>query len=135
MKEYILTRTEKSAKGTLGYLSDSDGKRICFTCEDPDNGNQVGISCIPAGTYLCLAFNGTKYKNVWEVTGVPGRSAILIHNGNTIDDTRGCILVGEAIAAFPNGKRGVTNSVATLNKLRGILPNSFELTIINPKEG
>jgi hypothetical protein len=30
----------------------------------------------------------------FEVTGVPGRSLILFHRGNTHLDTRGCILLG-----------------------------------------
>lgn len=124
---YQLQRVAKSPKGTFGVIS-KDGIPICLTCEDPDNNNKNNISCIPAGTYKVKDFSGTKYKNVWQVLDVPNRSAILIHNGNTMLNTEGCILVGDKFGTV-EGLPAVLNSVSTLIDLRRIFPKQFELTI------
>lgn len=128
MSAYILHRTSKSDQGTFGVFS-CDGRPLCTTCEDPWNDNKTGESCIPVGTYKCQKHNGKRYQGVWEVCDVPGRSAILIHAGNTIKDTRGCILVGRSFSTL-GGVPSVTNSIATLEMLREVLPDSFTLTII-----
>ena len=91
-----LTRLHTSPNAVLGVMQ-GVGEPI-FTLEDAWRANARGASCIPAGTYACRphGWRGepVKFKNVWEVTAVPGRSAILIHAGNTHADTEGCILVG-----------------------------------------
>lgn len=125
--QLTLIRTAQSDKGTFGVLV-IDNKPVCVTCEDPWNNNQRQISCIPAGVYQCSKFNGQKYKNVWQVLDVPNRDAILIHNGNDIKDTMGCILVGQGFFQY-EGLPAINNSVATLEKLRATLPDNFQLTI------
>lgn len=122
-----LYRVAQSAKGTFGVLV-VDYKPVCVTCEDPWNDNQSNISCIPAGVYDCRKFNGNKYKNVWEVTNVPNRSAILIHNGNDTRDTEGCILVGQGFFQYEDNP-AISNSRATLEMLRATLPDEFILNI------
>ena len=129
----ILKRFRSDAQGTFGELS-MNGKHLCYTCEDPWNDNKPGESCIPAGGYDCVPHSGTLYKNVWEVTKVPGRSAILIHNGNTIRDTRGCILVGDTLGEVDH-LPAVLNSRNTLDLLRGRLPGSFYLQIEEAFDG
>jgi hypothetical protein len=109
--------------GTFGVMV-LNNVPVCTTLEDPDNGNQKNISCIPAGTYKCVRHNGTKYKGVWRLLNVPNREAILIHAGNTINDTEGCILVGQKFTPF-----GIGSSLLALNDLRDILPDDFTLTI------
>ena len=73
-----------------------DGKAF-YTLERPDLGNQRNISCFPAGVYkvnyMPRSASG-KYRKVWHVQNVPGRGGILIHNGNLVSHTKGCILVG-----------------------------------------
>lgn len=118
-----LKRVSLSNKGTFGVLL-SNGIPLCVTLEDPWNDNKIGESCIPAGVYQCRKHFGEKYKNVWILENVPGRSAILIHAGNTIDDTRGCILVGSGFSGA-----SVINSKSALDKLRTLLPNTFEIKI------
>lgn len=123
-----LMRAAQSEYGTFGVLS-VDETPLCVTCEDPWNNNKIGESCIPVGTYSCVPHSGEHFQNVWELLDVPDRSAILIHGGNTIKDTRGCILVGGGF-----GKLGtmpcITNSQLILSQLRNLLPGEFELTII-----
>ena len=130
MTDYIqltLTRDVTSPLGTFGILS-AGGVPICNTCELQWDDNQPDTSCIPPGVYQCIRHNGARFENVWEITGVPGRSAILLHTGNTIKDTDGCILVGNGFSKI-NDMPALTDSVLTLNHLRSILPDSFTLTI------
>lgn len=128
MEKLTLKRLHTDEDGTFGELWRGD-EMLCVTCEDPDLENQTGISCIPIDTYHCISHNTQKYPDVWEVAGVPGREAILIHNGNTEDDTRGCILVGSEFGEV-NGKPGVLHSKPTLEKLKLTLPREFDLEII-----
>ncbi|AZL82812.1 hypothetical protein [Apis mellifera associated microvirus 8] len=100
---------------------------ICLTLERPWLDNVRSYSCIPPGVYKCSKTNTTRYKNVFILWDVPDRSGILIHAGNSIADTRGCILVGRSFY-----DRGITQSRLTLDTLNSILPESFTLTIRDP---
>lgn len=124
-----LQRVAMTVKGAYGVLV-HDGQPLCVTLENPWHGNQRNISCIPPGQYTCVRHHGAKYKNVWRLENVPGRTAILIHAGNTVRDTQGCILVG---TSFYSG--GISQSVNALDKLRLILRDTFTLTVLNPSEG
>ena len=88
------TFTEVSTIGNL-YL---DGEWLCDTLENPYLDNQRSISCIPAGQYKVrlrtARESDTKDYLHLLIQGVPDRSLILFHSGNTAKDTRGCILVG-----------------------------------------
>jgi hypothetical protein len=88
-----IARKHKDAKCTSGYLA-VNGKVIAHTLELPWNGNAPLISSIPDGTYGGIL----RYDHVdaWRIqlTGVPGRSNVQIHTGNTPDNSEGCILVG-----------------------------------------
>lgn len=130
MVELYLHRFQQGAGGTFGLLTIGGKVPLCLTCEDPWNDNKTGISCIPEGIYPCKARVSAKYKNHWILENTSPRELILIHNGNTINDTRGCILVGNQLGMV-GGKTAVLNSVKTLNKLREILPDRFTLHITN----
>jgi len=72
-----------------------------------------------------------KYKNVYHVQGVEGRTAILIHNGNTTDHTRGCILVGMSMGILAN-KQAVLNSRTALTKfVNSMNQENFMLKVVN----
>lgn len=88
-KHLTLERFAKTSHGVLGRLGPFR------TLERQDLGNKPNVSCIPAGTYTCRRsfFNRGGYPT-FEVTGVPGRSLILFHVGNTEGDSNGCILIG-----------------------------------------
>lgn len=119
-----LKRISYTDKGTFGVLMREDGMPLCVTLEDPWNDNQRNISCIPEGEYSAYPHNGTKYKNVWALAKVPNRTAILIHAGNSTQDTEGCILVGRSFNAYT-----ISNSRNALDYLRSVLPDRFTLVI------
>lgn len=131
MTHLYLHRFAQAATGTFGVLT-LDHEPIAVTCEDPWEDNDTGVSCIPEGTYKCVPHSGEKYKNVWRLENVPNRSAILIHQGNTIRDTQGCILVGDKLG-YVVGRPAILNSVKTLKKLQVMLPKEFTITINSMK--
>lgn len=124
----ILRRVSTNLQsGTFGVLV-VNNEPMCVTLEETWLDNIPLESCIPAGSYECRKYSGTKYKDVWEVRNVPQRSAILIHWGNTEKNTSGCILVGKYYAQFGQQK-GVADSKATFEMLRRELPDKFTLHI------
>ena len=130
LNKIVLHRFLSGPDGTFGVMTYRD-RPLCVTCENPWFGNKRNISCIPNGEYDCIPFTGTRYKNVWILENVKNRSAILIHQGNTIKDTDGCILVGNSFGTFGQ-LPGVSNSVQTLDMLRRTLPSKFRLRITGP---
>ncbi|TPM41426.1 DUF5675 family protein [Mesorhizobium sp. B2-3-4] len=126
--EITLLRYADTGDATLGVFR--AGKRVVYTLEDSWRDNQPKVSCIPAGTYHCVPHgwepnSPVKRKRTWEITGVPGRSAVLIHAGNRPADTEGCILVG--LGVFSGA---LTSSADALGVLRAIIgANPFTLTI------
>lgn len=123
-----LERTYSSDAGTFGKLMLGD-EMLCYTLERLWQGNKSNESCIPEGVYKCIPHNGEHFKQVWEVTGVKDRKAILIHAGNTLKDTHGCILVGLSLV-----ENGVTQSQLAIKKLRHFLPSNFVLEVITKGE-
>ena len=90
-----LVRLQQLPDGTFGEMRLPRPWDVLQTCEDDWQNNARGVSCIPAGAYLIQRSFWQKHQmEVFEVTGVPGRTRILIHPGNTEEDTEGCILVG-----------------------------------------
>lgn len=123
--DITLKRVGVCRHGTFGVLI-KDGLPLCVTLEDLWKLNQTNISCIPPGTYKCVRFDGAKFKGVWILQGVPARSYILIHSGNTSNDTHGCILVGDSFS-----DNGIGGSKSALKKLQRTLPDIFNLVIID----
>lgn len=123
-----LKRVTCNQYGTFGVLM-KDNIPVCVTLEDMWKFNQQNVSCIPTGVYECADFSGAKFKNVWILKNVPDRSYILIHSGNTADDTHGCILVGDSFY-----EKGISGSKSAMNRLRKILPSNFTMTISNAWE-
>lgn len=101
-----LVRNTDSEFGVFGHLHvyDDAGNRIAHWCTAEDDwlGNLPGVSCIPSGTYECRRTIYQKHGiPTFEITGVPNRSRILIHPGNTEEDTQGCVLLGMDFGANP----------------------------------
>ena len=92
--QLTLQRVGSSDLGTFGVLKKGNVP-FCLTLERPWKNNEVNISCIPAGTYVCKRVMSPTHGNTFEVTNVPGRTHVLFHKGNYLKNTLGCILVGE----------------------------------------
>lgn len=129
VKTLKLQRVSYRKDCTLGVLYDQEQDLFCCILEEPDLDNQKGISCIPEGEYICKPHSG-KIKDVWEITNVPNRTAILIHSGNTTDDIEGCMLTGRFFGKL-KGKTAVLSSKVALEGLRAYigLKNEFKLII------
>lgn len=123
----VLKRCIISNAGILGKLYQNN-KVIAYTLEKPWLNNIRNHSSIPTGTYDVKPHTGRKYKNVWTLDNVKDRTAILIHVGNTVDDTEGCILVGTSWG-FLDEKLAVLRSRKAMLNLKKILPEQFELRI------
>jgi len=86
--------TDQSTIGTL-YLN---GERVCDTLENPWKDNIRNISCIPEGKYdVRLRYpreSGTRDYLHLLIKGVQDRSYVLVHIGNFVHQTKGCVLVG-----------------------------------------
>lgn len=124
-----LDRFKSNEDGTFGGLI-MDGEQLCFTVERPATGDHP---CIPTGVYDVIPHNSPKHPNTWEVTNVPGRTAILIHPANTANQLLGCIAPGDALGKI-NGIPGVLNSQDTFAMLKERLPSRFQLTITDGGE-
>jgi len=104
-------RFNKGKDSTNGILFDVTNERrfLCYTLEDESRFKKVyGETCIPEGEY-CLGFRtvggfDAKYADrfadihmgMLHVLDVPDFKYILIHCGNTDEDTAGCLLLGDS---------------------------------------
>lgn len=140
-----LVRKHKKENYTIGQLF-IDEKLFCNTLEDKDRGLSSSMTediikltkvpsktAIPTGIYNIdmdtVSPKYSKYSFYREVCkgkvprlqNVKGFEGILIHSGNTHEDSSGCILVGN------NSVQGkVTNSKETFKKLYDVLFNAHQ---------
>jgi hypothetical protein len=97
-----------STSGLLFDISNNKRKFLCYTLEDESREEKVwGETCIPSGEY-CLGLRtvgglDARYSKrfadihmgMLHVLDVPNFKYILIHCGNTDEDTAGCLLLGD----------------------------------------
>jgi hypothetical protein len=116
-EDHLLLERTYSGEGVEGVLTFPNGDQF-YTLERPWLGNERRISCIPGGEYLMkmrtsplvTRLTGGDYTEAWEVMDVPGRTYILIHQGNYVRDTAGCILVGLSQGVESGGQPAVWSS-------------------------
>ena len=125
MKTLTLTRIAKRADYTIGRLEDENGVKICDTLENiwrDYKGGELKVprkSAVPEGTYPVVVTKSKKFgKYLPLLVGVPGFEGVRIHSGNTVNDTEGCILVGQNLI-----KGKVLLSRLTLEKLMRLIEN------------
>lgn len=105
MRIEIVRLTRSVDTPTFGVLL-AGARPFCVSLERPDRMNAKNDGCIPAGEYECVRRENRKLHTgkflpiAYEVLNVPNRSGILFHAGNTIEDTRGCILLGKSFEAL-----------------------------------
>ena len=81
---------------TLGQLQYQDQR--WWTIECPWLDNTPNVSCIPEGSYELVRVDSPRFgENMWQVSGVPGRTHILVHVANTSADVIGCIGLGTGV--------------------------------------
>lgn len=104
----VLLRPESTDQGTFGRLD--FGAQSVHTLELPWRDNRRQKSCIPPGEYRCALVQSPRFGRVYEVKGVPGRSAVLIHAANFAGDVdlgwathlHGCIAPCFRLGAMKN---------------------------------
>lgn len=125
-----LIRLEENYEyGTFGVLK-LNKSVFCVTLEPRDELNAPFISSIPAQQYLCKRIMSPKFGNTWEVTNVPEREDVILHPGNLVIHTEGCIVLAEHYGKL-RGNRAVLNSGKTFEKfmLSTVAWNILHLTI------
>ena len=116
-----------------------DGAYLCDTLEDTDRGLEQNMSefeinrrkvygqtCIPSGEYKVILNMSPSFKKILpRILDVKGFEGILIHAGNTVQDSSGCILLGTKSAD------GVLiNSRKAVNALIEKIKDQKDITII-----
>ena len=119
MLTLTLMRMPLPGHTTYGVLYNGDVP-FALTLELPWINNQVNISCIPARRYLCKRVVSPKFAVTYEITNVKGRAGILFHRGNTVQDSKGCVILGEAFEPIA-GVDGITQSGHAFNEFMNML--------------
>lgn len=152
-----LVRHAYLPQATLGRLF--VGNLILATLEEPWIADPAGPggqrrepgkkeSCVPDGVYSLIRHSTPHFPNTWALSNaalgvyhlaVPagllyGRSAILLHAGNTTEDTLGCILVGRRHGRLDN-KDSILESRAGMEDLRSALGGDQHTLTIRPTAG
>jgi len=99
--------------GTLKLYKDTQVVFECYTLEPPWKNNQRFESRIPGGQYEVMPRFSLNYGHHFHIKNVKDRTMILIHRGNRVGNTEGCILVGMGL----NEKENLVDSAKALNKL------------------
>lgn len=115
----LVDRIYRGPSYTISHIY-IDGKYVCDGLEDVDRGLKQdddlavisarkikGRTAIPTGIYkLSMGIVSSRFSKIQyyvkfcggympRVLNVPGFDGILIHPGNTAEDTEGCLLVGQ----------------------------------------
>lgn len=132
-----LYRYESTDHGTFGRIQ-IDGKYF-HTLELPWIDNKNNISCIPIGEYETDIYPSSRFGNVYLVKNVPGRSGILIHQGNfggnklkgLKSNIEGCILLGKSRGIISGQKCVLNSRIAVKEFMDTIHRQPFTLAIEN----
>lgn len=105
-----------------------DGEFFCFGLEDPIREKKIhSETAIPDGEYIVSTrwspkFSGKFNHEMLWIKNVPNFEYILIHWGNTTEDTAGCLLLGNRLGIVKN-RIAVLNSIPTYQNLYRMVIN------------
>lgn len=121
-----LQRIVRTDRSTIGELS-IDGEFFCYTLEDVEREVKVyGKTAIPKGVFKVILSRSARFKKVLPLlVDVPNFTGVRIHNGNTAEDTEGCILVG-----LTKQKDFIGQSNAAMHLLMKKLVGQADITLI-----
>lgn len=147
-----LSRFAYLADCTLGWLE--FGNLRLATLERPwivnpkGQGGMPRLSCVPDGQYRLMPHSSEKFPETFclanELLGVYpaalpagqawGRTAVLIHSGNTAADVVGCVIVGTK-HSFWDATHCILESRVALDRLRTCLGRTNHTLQIMPTPG
>ena len=132
----VLERNKSTLHSVTGKLLLLDNKNNLIlqlrTLERPWVFNERKISCIPSGTYLVKRHISPKFGQCFKIQDVQGRSDILIHSGNVVSDTIGCVLVGLTKGSgVDNEPPMICNSRKAMAVLLALIDKEIVLQISN----
>lgn len=131
-----LERQELAPAYTMGRLYVDDAPE-CWVLEDPvrEGPKVAGETAIPFGTYeVTVTFSNRFQKPLPLLKDVPGFEGVRIHPGNTVHDTRGCLLVGMDRVG-PTVQRSRQAFLALFAKLQLAREGGEPITIHVTREG
>lgn len=114
---------------TLGRLDVNE--HTFYTLEPPWQQNEPRLSCIPEGTYplqlrespIVRRTSRGEFFEGWEIANVADRTFIMFHIGNWVEDTDGCVLVGEAYSWHKDKGPMITQSLIGFRRFMMTLAN------------
>jgi hypothetical protein len=134
-------RFTSDADTTLSLVS-VDSKFVCFGLEDEYRVKKLYAETrIPAGSYpITLRKIGAlnelykaRFPDIHEgmlyIRNVPGFEFILIHCGNTDDDSAGCLLVGSAATSYELNMSIAGSAIAYRNLYRRVVDAARDGTL------
>ena len=119
----ILQRFDQSDQGTFSFLA--AGGLFVYAGELPWRKNAPNISCVPAGTYLCIFTHSSRFgRRLYLLDRVRGRSGIRVHPANFMGDAskgwrsqlNGCIALGEKLG-WMGGQKAVLLSGSAVRRM------------------
>jgi hypothetical protein len=120
----LLQRIYFKSDYTIGKLY-LDSVYFSDTLELPYKSNMTDVSCIPAGIYKVeMQYSEHFKRNLPHLIDVHGRTDILIHPANSVDELKGCIAIGKNTI-----KGGLTQSRACSDRLNDILKDKQDISI------
>lgn len=117
-------QTDNFTAGTIEFNGE-----IYYTLERPWLKNASNVSCVPHGLYEVVPYSSAKYPDAYHIKNVLDRTHILIHSGNFVRHTQGCVLIGKGFN-IDKGEAMVTSSRDAMDELREYIgENAFKLEI------
>lgn len=94
--DWIIYRIKQDSKGTISanFINTGDDtfNQFGYNVELPYESNSIMVSAIPSGIYAFEKRVSDARGEYLAILNVPNRTAILVHVGNFMKDTNGCVL-------------------------------------------